>query len=140
MKKLLNRNLRIRLNQDEDKALVKLSIILGERTRSGVVRKMIREAIGQGPDLIKDNLEIFREGVRQLAAVGRNINQIARAISSGKAATCQWDSGLLMAISKQVMALANEVATLVARCRHRWVLPAGRQVLPQKNEEASHGK
>jgi hypothetical protein len=50
MKKPLNRNLRIRLNEDEDKALADLVLILGERTRSGVVRKMIREAIGQGPD------------------------------------------------------------------------------------------
>jgi hypothetical protein len=31
-------------------------------------------------DLLKDNLDSFREGVRQLAAVGRNINQIAHAI------------------------------------------------------------
>jgi hypothetical protein len=121
MKKPLNRNLRIRLNEDEDKALADLALILGEWTRSGVVRKMIREAIGQGPDLSKDNLESFREGVRQLGAVGRNINQIAHAIHAGKAGDCPWDSGLLNAIAQQVLALGNKLADIVMRCRNRWV-------------------
>jgi len=120
MKRPLNRNLRIRLNEDEDKALVDLVLTWGERTRSGVVRKMIREAIGQGPDLSKDNLDSFREGVRQLAAVGRNINQIARAINSGHADNCHWDSGLLVAVTQQIRSLENEVAAIVMRCRNRW--------------------
>ena len=42
-RKPLNRNLRIRLSEDEDERLLLLAGALGEKTRSRVVRKMIRE-------------------------------------------------------------------------------------------------
>ena len=55
--KSLNRNLRIRLSEEEDHAIVFLARAFGEENRSRLIRKMIREAIKQGPDLLKDDLE-----------------------------------------------------------------------------------
>ena len=111
MKKPLNRNLRIRLNEDEDKGLVVLAVALGEKTRSRVVRKMIRKKLSRGPDLLKGwATNTFREAIRQVAALGRNMNQIARAIHSGQVnEQCHWDPALLNAAIQQNKALEQRV-------------------------------
>lgn len=116
-----NKNLRIRLTEEEDRAIVVLARFLGEGTRSRIIRKMIREAIGQGPDLLKDDLNSFREAVRQLAAVGRNINQIAHALNAGRAPDFPLDSRLLRDVEDRVTTLKRELVGIVMRTRHRWV-------------------
>jgi hypothetical protein len=123
MKKPLNKNLRIRLNEDEEKILLDLAVILGERSRSCVVRRMIREAGGQGPDLLSEGLNVFRDGIRQQAALGRNLNQIARALNSGQAPEFPWDVQLLNALSVQVADLKKELIEIVLRSRNRWFKP-----------------
>lgn len=120
-KKPLTRNLRIRLNEDEDRAFVQLAQTVGEKTRSRLIRKMIREAIGQGPDLFHEDLASFRDAVRQLGALGRNLNQIAHALNAGSLNGVALESNLLRAVEHQVTTLKNELKAIVLRTRHRWV-------------------
>ena len=123
MRKPLDRNLRIRLNVDEEKILLELAAALRETSRSCVVRRMIRESGGQGPDLLGEGLHTFREGIRQQAAMGRNLNQIARALNGGRVPDIPINSQLLPAVSAQVAGLKTELIEIVLRSRHRWVRP-----------------
>lgn len=120
-RKPLNRNLRIRLNEDEDKSLETLAKSSGAMTRSRIIRQLIREAIGQGPDLLENDLESFREAVRQLGSLGRNINQIARALNSGCPSSSILDQTPLKAVQQQIASVQKEVLDLVQRSRNRWV-------------------
>ena len=117
----LTRNIRIRLTEEEDLAIVSLARSSGEANRSRMLRKMIREAIRLGPDLMKDDLTGFREAVRELAAVGRNINQIAHALNAGKTPERMLDSSLLLDLEDRLARLKKELADIVLRTRNRWV-------------------
>ena len=44
---------------------------------------MLREALTGGPDYFKDELVDLRGLVRELTAIGRNLNQLARAANRG---------------------------------------------------------
>src|ERR1019366_700764 len=72
-----------RLNEAEYQAFVAVLLELGT-TRSRMLRKMIRELIRWGPDLLSDELKLFREAVYQVGAIGRNLNQLVKAIHNGK--------------------------------------------------------
>src|ERR1700733_8374034 len=101
-KTAMHKILCIRLGDQADQALVYLMKTLGTKTRSRVVRKMIMDAAGLGPDLLKDNLDSFRGGVRRLSALGNNTDQIARAINSGQAPVWPWDSELMNAVIQRL--------------------------------------
>src|SRR4051812_3856509 len=45
-----------------------------ETTSSRLLRKMVRELIGQGPDLLDKDLLVMREAAYQLSRVGSNLN------------------------------------------------------------------
>ena len=75
---------RVRLNRDEKKALLKFSEILRQRP-SRVMRRLIREAVTGGPDYFEDGLAEIRETHRQLAAIGRNLNQLTKLAHKGEA-------------------------------------------------------
>jgi hypothetical protein len=55
-----------------------------ETSRSRMFRGMVREALGMGPDLIRQDMNNLREGIYQLGAIGRNLNQQLRALHSGQ--------------------------------------------------------
>jgi len=111
----------LRLGDDVDQLLLQLTKTFKTKTRGRMIRKIIIEAAGQGPVLLDDNLDSFREGVRQLAALGRNVNQIARAINSGQAQGCPWDSNLMNAVLRHVADHQRVVADIVMRSRNRWI-------------------
>ena len=119
MKEPLDKNLRIRLNASEDRAVIQLAGSRGEKTRSRLVRKMIRDSIAEGPDLLKDDLKTMQEGFRQVAAIGRNINQLAKAAHSGD--RVQVDPVLLRAAAVEMEHLRTELAAVIMRSRNRWV-------------------
>jgi hypothetical protein len=121
MIKILNKIFCLRRYEHENQVLVYLAGTLGEKTRSRVVRKLICDALGLGPDLLKDDLNSFREASRQVAAVGRNINQIARAVNSGQAQGLVLDSQFLQGVAGQIKAQEKELYVIIHRSRNRWV-------------------
>jgi hypothetical protein len=116
----LDRNLRIRLNAKEDNGLAWLAQKLGQKTRSRLVRKMIREALDQGPDLFSDDLKAWHYTVSNLGAIGRNLNQIARAANSG-AVSVNIDPAWLIALETEIKAIDQRLIDTIKRCRTRWV-------------------
>ena len=74
----------VRLRPEEAAALKALAADLGQ-TPSRIIRRLIREAINGRPDYFKDELVDLREATRELAAIGRNLNQLSRAANRGEA-------------------------------------------------------
>jgi hypothetical protein len=83
-KKALSRVSHVRLPQVEHEEFVAASKRLGE-SRSLLLRRAVRDIIARPANLTKEELAAFVEAVHQLTAVGRNLNQLVRAIHVGKA-------------------------------------------------------
>ena len=112
--------LNTRLTDEEDHGL---AAVQKKRnvTRARLLRKLIRELIGQGPDLLPDELKSFREAVRQVGALGRNLNQAVRAMNAGKAGAADLDAESLKTLLDSVHQLEEELVRVVNRSRKRWV-------------------
>lgn len=78
-----SRSRNIRLRTAEDDALKQLAAATGQ-TPSQVLRQLLRIAATGGPDYVGDEKVDLRMNARQLAAIGRNLNQLVRAIHRGE--------------------------------------------------------
>ncbi len=97
-------------------------------TCSRFFRKVIREVIGEGPDLLAHELKLFREALYQVAALGRNLNQLLKAFHTGQPPGILVDQAALAAFRDQVEQLKQALVTVILRSKHRWVLSAGSQM------------
>lgn len=77
----LSETTRLRLTEAEQKAFIKFADEAGE-SRARLLRKAVRDMVGLGPDMLRADLESFREAVYQVAAIGRNLNQVARVLNA----------------------------------------------------------
>ncbi|MCY4560538.1 MAG: plasmid mobilization relaxosome protein MobC [Chloroflexi bacterium] len=74
----------VRLRADEEAGLKKLAADLGQPP-SRIIRRLIREALTGGPDYFDDGVLDLRRLHRELAAIGRNLNQLSRVANQGGA-------------------------------------------------------
>ena len=74
----------VRLRADEEAGLKKLAADLGQ-TPSRIMRRLIREALTGAPDYFDDGVLDLRRMHRELAAIGRNLNQLSRVANQGGA-------------------------------------------------------
>jgi len=81
----------------------------------------IRESIGEGPDLLPQEMKPFEEAVFQLAALGRNLNQLLKLVHSGQVKAGSQELSLMEGIRTQVELLKKETLTVIDRSRERWV-------------------
>lgn len=111
---------RTRIDGKEKAALSVLAGRLGE-TPSRVIRRLIREAINGETDLFDPGLEVLAGATNQLAAVGRNLNQIARAVNEGRVMADPVSSEQMTEIMAQVSALDNAFRDVIGTTRSRKV-------------------
>lgn len=76
-----SRNIRLRI--EEDDALKQMAEATGQ-TPSQVLRQLLRIAATGAPDFVGEEKIDLRMNARQLAAIGRNLNQLVRAINRGE--------------------------------------------------------
>ncbi len=110
----------VRLVNAEKQALLRLA----KRVRqppSRVIRRLIREAVSGDPDYFDDGLAEIRETHRQLAAVGRNLNQLTKLAHRGEALVPGDIAPDLEALAAQLERLAEQYGSTVARVRARRV-------------------
>ena len=74
----------VRLRAEEEAGLKKLAADLGQPP-SRIIRRLIREALTGGPDYFDDGVLDLRRMHRELAAIGRNLNQLSRVANQGGA-------------------------------------------------------
>lgn len=113
-------SLRVRVHADERIALGRLAKSLDEKP-SRLVRRLVREAITQGPDFFDDGVVELRAAHRELAAVGRNINQLAKAANKNERVVPAQLKRNLAAAKLQVERLAEIYREAVERSRRRTV-------------------
>ena len=73
----------VRLREEEWAGLKKMAEQLGE-TPSRIIRRLVREALNGGPDYFDDGLIDLRRMHRELASIGRNLNQMTKAVNRGQ--------------------------------------------------------
>jgi len=113
-------SLRVWVRPNERKALQKLADSLGVKP-SQVVRRVVREAITGGPEYFGDGLKELQTAHRELAAVGRNINQLARAANRDEKIVSKDLRRNLAAVKQQVDRLAEVYRDAVDRVHRRTV-------------------
>lgn len=111
---------RLRLTEAEQKAFIVFAERAGE-SRARLLRKAVRDMVGLGPDMLRADLESFREAVYQVAAVGRNLNQVARVlnaeIASGDAPDLQSLPAMIAATGAVIVALQAQLTRIIEQSR-----------------------
>ena len=116
----LIRSAHVRLDKAEDAGFQQLVVRL-QTSRSRLLRKIIRESIGEGPDLLPNEMKVFQDAVYQLASLGRNLNQLLKLLHSGQVKVSSQEQTLIESLRTQVECLKKETLTVIDRTRERWV-------------------
>jgi hypothetical protein len=117
---ILIRSAHVRLDKAEDTGFQELVERLAT-TRSRLLRKIIRESIGEGPDLLPNEMKHFEEAVFQLAALGRNLNQLLKLVHTGQVKVSSQEQAMMESIRTQVECLKKETLIVIDRSHERWV-------------------
>jgi hypothetical protein len=116
----LTKNLTVRISEADDQALTQYAAKMGETNRTKIVRKWICERAGLGPYLIGQELDVFREALREVRSVGINLNQLQHAVNSGKVRfPLPEDLQLLQTVLKETQDLRQELQAIIVRSRNR---------------------
>ena len=110
----------MRVNEAEREAFMRLAQSLKERP-SALLRRLMREAVIGGPDYFADGLDELREAHRQLAAAGRNVNQLLKLANRDEPVVADELRGELATMLKRVVRVAEIYREAVARTRRRTV-------------------
>lgn len=110
---------RVRLSQLEKQAVGEFAEDCNLSVNA-LIEKVLREVIGAGPHLLSDDLKVLDEATQQLAAIGRNLNQIVRAMNSSQGRNITIDSGYLATIKGHVDQVAIAVAGMIDQQKARW--------------------
>lgn len=122
-RKGLIRKLSVRITEADHAALSRMAQQFGTKP-CRLMRKIICESAGMGPYLLDGELDIFREALRQVRAVGVNLNQLTRAVNAGKTNWSSEDSQTVQATARAIDSLRQELTTIITRSRHRPVKDA----------------
>jgi len=111
-------SLRVRVHAEEREGLRRLAESLDLKP-SELLRRLVREAVTQGPDYFDDGLAELRTAHRELAAIGRNINQLARAANREEPIVAAELLPALEDAKSQVAAVGRVYRDAVERSRRR---------------------
>ena len=116
----LDKTLCVRLSEADDQALAQWAAKLGEPNRTIIVRRLICELAGSGPYFLGNDLNALREAVRELRSVGVNLNQLMRAINSGKVKLpTKEDIEIVSKVLAATEALRQELNAIILHSRNR---------------------
>lgn len=109
---------RVRLDEEEKEAFTRLADKLGVKP-SILHRRLIKEAVDEGPEVFEKELAALLDANVQLSAIGRNINQIARAINQGAIVVEPIVSRDLEDVLSAVEAQKGAVRRMIKRARSK---------------------
>ena len=114
--------LRVRLRAEEKKQFRDIAERL-HTTPARLIRKVVRDTIGFGPDLMPQDLKMVGEAINQLAALGRNLNQLLRCIHQGEVKVASDTEIGVQGLCDAVLRLKSELQQVFDRSRFRLVAP-----------------
>ena len=113
-------NLRFRVYPAEKRAIQELAHALGQ-TPARVLRRLLREAVNGGVDFFGDGVAELRTMRQNLAAIGRNLNQLTRAVNRGDVIHGADLRRVINAARVQVAAAEDlHLRTIEAAARRAW--------------------
>lgn len=112
--------LRVRITDEEQSGLKKRAASI-DTTPSKVMRRLLREFLNGAPDYFEDGLQELRATHRELAAIGRNLNQLVRAVNAGEIVSTSEIAPELDAVREGVRKVEEVYRAGVERVRGRGV-------------------
>lgn len=92
----------------------------GYATRTGWVTALVLGALHREPVLTDAELDTLRQSNRELSALGRNLNQLAKALNIEFRASDRVKREQIEALAREVEAHSDRVAALLDRNMNRW--------------------
>lgn len=115
------KSMRVRLTDDEwQQAESASEMLFGNKNKSQLIRKLLRDYIGMGPDLTEIEIKEFREAVRQLTGIARNLNQITSRINSDEKQLSNLSERYMNDIMLHVNNVNNTLKTYIKRTIDRY--------------------
>ena len=113
-------SMRIRLTEGEWQEAETASLrLLGTSNKSRLMRKLLRDYVGMGPDLTQVQIQDFREAVRQLTGIARNLNQIATRINNDEKQLAKVSKNYLDTLKEHVAEVNNTLKKYIKRTTNR---------------------
>ena len=132
----------VRFREEEWAGLVQLAENLGE-TPTRIIRHAVREALNGGPDYFQEGLIDLRRMHRELASIGRNLNQMTKAVNRGQVVNGEEMRGVINAAVVQMEAVKALYFRAVKTTGKRMVWPlyqAAGLPLPQAEAGKEQGE
>lgn len=117
------RTINVRVTEDEHQAIKAVAEREG-LTVSASLRRLVRQATDR-LDVHGDELVELAEARRELAAVGRNLNGMAKFAASGRLKWNARDAATLAAVAARVDQLSEAIVQLVNAARRKAPISAG---------------
>lgn len=99
-----SRMVHVRVREEEWAAFQRFATLIDQKP-SRILRRLLREAITAGPDYFDDGLLELRRMRNELAAIGRNLNQLVRTAHQGAAVDGAERRRVINAVAVQVEAV-----------------------------------
>ena len=86
-----------------------------------LLRKIVREIIAKQPDLITSEMKEFKGAVKQLAGISRNLNQLTRAVNSGKYPKRLTEESYFIDLKAYVKDVRKQLDAVIDMTENRWI-------------------
>lgn len=118
---------RVQLNftKDEFSKLKKRALADGFHRHTSWMVAVIRTLVTGKPTFAAEEIEVLRESNKQVAALGRNLNQIAKAINTDWRASDQLKVEEVKDLAQELKGHRKKVYGLINQCVNRWSLNDG---------------
>lgn len=115
------KSIRVRLTDEEWTQAESVSLLLfGETNKSRLIRKLLRDYIGFGPDFTHEELNEFRQAVRQLTGIARNLNQITTKLHQNEQLTNRFSNDYLQEVLSHVIEVNDSLKNYIMRTITRY--------------------
>ncbi len=116
------RNCRVTLSftEDEFSRIKKRSRADGFYRHTAWIVSVLRTVLLREPQFSGDEIAVIRESNRELSAIGRNLNQIARAINIDSKETVRLQASDLRNLRNMFIEHRKMISKLIDKCLNRW--------------------
>jgi len=110
----------IRITGRDKYRIIKRAKMEGYSNRTRWVTSLVLSVLHREPVLNRDEITVLRESNRQIAAIGRNLNQLVRALHIDARATNRITRAEVKILGEQIEAHVSKVAELLDKNLNRW--------------------
>jgi len=118
--KTIPRKLTIRLSSKEHELLVKRIQQEGFPSKTSWLKNVVQFLLKRDPVLTDAEINALRESNRELAAIGRNLNQIAHVLNSDARVPDKLTFKTILELKTYIDKERNKISELVNKSLNRW--------------------